>query len=166
MTRWWNGNGMARWAAGIAAGSGALLALACLNWAAVEIYAPRPVELAYAVAPVEEEPAPEVPAALLAGDAAAGQAVFARCQACHRQNGANGVGPHLDGVVGRPAAAVADFSYSGALRAMEGAPWTPERLDGFLANPRGFAPGTKMAFAGVANAQDRADIIAYLATQP
>lgn len=157
---------MARITAGIAAGSGALLVLACLNWAAVEIYAPRPAELAYAVAPVADPAASDVPDAPLAGDAAAGEAVFARCAACHRANGQNGVGPHLDGVVGRSAASVPDFAYSGALRAMEGQPWTPERLDAFLTNPRGFAPGTKMAFAGLPDAQDRADLIAWLGAAP
>lgn len=161
---------MGRRTAGIAAGSGALLVLACLNWAAVEIYAPRPAPLAYAVAPVEEAPAapaeaPDVADLLAAADPAAGQALFARCQACHRL-GVNGVGPHLDGVVGRPAGSVEGFAYSGALRAMEGAPWTAERLDAFLKNPRGFAPGTKMAFAGLPGAQDRADLIAWLGTQP
>lgn len=162
---------MTRRAAGIAAGSGALLLLAALNWASVEVYAPRPAELAYAVAPVEEPapPAPEKeapPEALLFGDAGAGEAVFARCAACHKANGANAVGPHLDGVVGRPAASVAEFAYSPALRAMDGQSWTPERLDAFLRNPRGFAPGTNMAFAGVPDVQDRADLIAWLATQP
>ncbi|QUS35881.1 c-type cytochrome [Falsirhodobacter algicola] len=146
----------------IAAGSGALLALLCLNWAAVEVYAPRPAPGQVPAAQTRPDPpAAPPPETLAAGDAERGRQVFTRCAACHRI-GADGIGPHLDGVVGRPAASVPDYAYSGALRAMDGAPWTVERLSAFLANPRGFAPGTKMAFAGLPSAQDRADVIAYL----
>ncbi|WP_128253252.1 c-type cytochrome [Falsirhodobacter deserti] len=157
----------------IAAGAGVLLVLACLNWAATEIYAPRSVPLAYAIVEVEEpeEPAPAPPPeaapadapAPVVVDAEAGRTVFARCSACHRLDGSNGVGPHLDGVVGRQKASLPDFNYSSALRAMADEAWTPEKLDAFLANPRGYAPGTRMAFAGLPNAQDRADVIAFLA---
>ena len=83
-----------------------------------------------------------------------------------RADGVEAIGPHLDGVVGRQKASVDGFAYSGALRAMEGEEWTPERLDAFLRNPRGYAPGTKMAFAGLRDAQDRADVIAYLQANP
>lgn len=151
----------------IAAGAGALLVYLGLNLVASVLYAPPVVPLAYAIAPVAEpSPPPSAAEVLAQGDAARGQDVFGRCQACHRLNDTNGIGPHLDGVVGRAKASVPGFAYSGALRAMSGQSWTPENLDAFLTNPRGYAPGTKMAFAGLPDAQDRADLIAYLQTQP
>lgn len=151
----------------IAAGAGALLVYLGLTSLASVLYAPPVVPLAYAIAPVEEPPPPPSAAEVLAqGDAARGQDVFVRCQACHKLDDTNGIGPHLDGVVGRAKASVPGFAYSGALRAMADQSWTPENLDAFLINPRGYAPGTKMAFAGLPDAQDRADLIAYLQTQP
>lgn len=161
----------------IAAALGALLVMVVLNWAASVIYAPRVVPLSYAIgsaapypsreqdAPVDEAVPPPAPD-LLAGDPTRGAGVFVRCHACHRDDGVEAIGPHLNGVVGRQKASVAGFAYSGALRAMEDEAWTPERLDAFLRNPRGYAPGTKMAFAGLRDAQDRADVIAYLRAHP
>ncbi|MDB6452424.1 c-type cytochrome [Falsirhodobacter sp. 20TX0035] len=150
----------------IAAGAGALLVYGGLTGLASVLYAPPVVPLAYAIAPVEAPPPPPSAAEVLAqGDPAHGRDVFVRCQACHKL-GTNGIGPHLDGVVGRAKASVPGFAYSGALRATADQAWTPEDLDAFLTNPRGYAPGTKMAFAGLPNAQDRADVIAYLQTQP
>lgn len=99
-------------------------------------------------------------------DAAAGEKVFAKCKACHKVDGTDGTGPHLNGVVGRAKAASAGFAYSEALLAMAGDTWTPENLDGFLANPKGYAPGTKMSFAGLPKVEDRASVVAYLATLP
>ena len=162
---------MGRVTMAIVAGSAALAVLLILNWASALIYAPRAVPLAYAIAPVAPEPVETEPEAnpvpdLLAGDPARGEAVFARCHACHRDDGLEAIGPHLDGVVGRQKASVAGFAYSGALRAMGGEEWTPERLDEFLRNPRGYAPGTKMAFAGLRDAQDRVDVIAWLQAHP
>ena len=75
--------------------------------------------------------------------------------------GANGTGPYLYGVVGRPQDAVADYAYSAAFSELEGT-WTPEELNHFLANPSEWVPGTKMTYRGLADVQDRADIIAYL----
>ncbi|XDA99031.1 cytochrome c family protein [Sulfitobacter sp. LCG007] len=102
------------------------------------------------------------------GDAAAGEKVFRKCMACHAagEGAENKVGPQLNGVVGRPVASVEDFSYSDALVKLgeEGKTWTPEELDAFLTKPRDYAKGTKMSFAGLRKEDERADVIAYLAT--
>lgn len=99
-------------------------------------------------------------------DAAAGEKVFGKCKACHKIDGQNAVGPYLNAVVDRPKAAIEGYAYSETLLAMAGDAWTPENLDGFLLNPKGYAPGTKMAFAGLGSVEDRANVIAYLATLP
>ncbi len=104
----------------------------------------------------------DVAAILAAGDAAAGEKVFGKCKACHKLDGTNGTGPHLDGVVNRAKASVEGFSYSETLKGMAGDSWTPENLFAFLENPKGYAPGTKMAFAGLPKPEDRANLIAFL----
>ena len=114
-----------------------------------------------------EEPAPEVPFAevFAAADASAGDRLWRQCQACHKvEDGANGTGPHLFGVVGRDVGSVAGFSYSGNLVAVADV-WTPENLNGFLTNPSQYAPGTKMAYRGMADVEDRANLIAWLQSQ-
>ena len=98
-----------------------------------------------------------------AADAGAGERLWRQCSACHALNGNDGVGPHLNGVVNRAKAASAGFNYSDALAGM-GGEWTPENLSGFLENPRGYAPGTAMAYNGMRDVEDRANLIAYLAT--
>lgn len=99
-----------------------------------------------------------------AADAAAGEKVFAKCKACHKIDGNDGTGPHLNGVVDRAKAASAGFGYSDALKGMADTAWTPENLYAFLENPRGYAPGNKMSFAGLPKSEDRVNLIAYLAT--
>lgn len=115
-------------------------------------------------APAEAEE--EVPFAdlLAAADPDKGASVFRQCQACHKLDGTNSTGPHLDGVVGRAVASVDGFNYDDAMHSL-GGDWTPERLSEFLANPKAYAPGTKMTFAGLRKDTDRANLIAYLSTQ-
>lgn len=95
-------------------------------------------------------------------DPEAGSKLFRQCQACHKvEPGANGTGPSLYGVVGRPVDSVDGYAYSGALEQVADV-WTPENLNGFLENPKGYAPGTKMGYAGMKSVEDRANIIAWL----
>ena len=100
-----------------------------------------------------------------AGDAVAGKGVFARCAACHvaTKGGGNGLGPNLFGVVGRKAATVANFSYSGALKS-SGITWTPDKLKIWVSGPQKLVPGTKMAFGGISSAHQIDDLVAYLQT--
>ncbi len=97
-------------------------------------------------------------------DASAGERLFRACAACHKlEDGANGTGPHLWGVVGRDKGAVDGFSYSSAMAEQEGV-WSPENLNGFIENPRGYTPGTSMSYNGMRDIGDRANLIAYLET--
>ncbi|MEM9707792.1 MAG: c-type cytochrome [Pseudomonadota bacterium] len=97
-----------------------------------------------------------------AADAAAGEKLWRQCQSCHRlEAGANGTGPHLAGIVGRNVSSADGFSYSGSLVAVADV-WSPENLNGFLADPKGYAPGTKMSFNGIRDVGDRANLIAWL----
>ena len=96
------------------------------------------------------------------GDAARGEAQFRECAACHRlAAGANEVGPSLHGLFSRKAGELADFRYSPAMK-RSGVSWTAETLDRYLADPQAFIPANRMPYAGVSNAADRADLIAYL----
>jgi cytochrome c len=115
-----------------------------------------------AVAMVDE--GPDFETLLASADIASGEKVFAKCKACHKLDGTDGTGPHLNGVVDRQKAVIDGFAYSDAIQAVSDQAWTPDNLNGFLLNPRGYMPGTKMAFAGLAKEEDRADVIAYLAT--
>lgn len=124
-----------------------------------------PVEEAEAVTE-EETGAPEpvdVEALVAAADAAAGETLFRRCAACHKVDGTDGVGPHLNGVVGRDKGSIEGFNYSDAMASAEGA-WAAADMFGFLENPKVYIAGTSMAFAGLADPEDRANIIAYLAS--
>ncbi len=99
---------------------------------------------------------------MMAADVDKGAKVFKKCSACHKlEDGANGTGPFLYGVVGRPVASVAGFGYSDALQGV-GGDWTPERLSEFLTKPSAFASGTTMSFAGLKKVTDRVNLIAYL----
>ncbi|MEL6197775.1 MAG: cytochrome c family protein [Pseudomonadota bacterium] len=110
----------------------------------------------------EEEPGLDLLALAQAADASAGAGVFRQCQACHKiEDGANGVGPHLYGVVDRTIGSVDGYSYSGAL-GDHGGDWTVANLMGFLENPKGWAPGTKMAYNGLKKPDERMNLIAYL----
>lgn len=99
-----------------------------------------------------------------AQDAKAGEKAFMQCKVCHSVvAGQNRIGPSLAGVAGRKAASVAGFSYSAALKAKD-VSWTDASLDTYLTKPAAYVPGTKMAFAGIADAGKRKDVIAYLKT--
>ncbi|WP_254020733.1 c-type cytochrome [Mesorhizobium escarrei] len=96
------------------------------------------------------------------GDPARGKVVFARCAACHSLDGKNRIGPPLNGVVGRAAGSVAGARYSSAMNDNH-AVWDEQALDGYLAAPAKFLPGTTMTVS-LPQARDRADLIAYLKT--
>jgi cytochrome c len=95
-------------------------------------------------------------------DVKAGEKVFALCRSCHvLEEGVNRVGPSLYNVVGRKSGSVAGFNYSDANK-NSGVTWTTDVLFEYLEDPKGFMPGTKMAFPGIKKAEDRANLIAYL----
>jgi cytochrome c len=97
-----------------------------------------------------------------AGDAARGEARFQDCAACHKlEAGDNNVGPSLHGIFTRKAGEIADFRYSPAMK-RSGIVWTPETLEKFISDPQAMVPGNRMPYAGMAGADDRADLIAYL----
>jgi cytochrome c len=104
---------------------------------------------------------------LQTADAAKGEQVFKKCTACHtiNQGGANGTGPNLWAVMGKPIGQGSPgFAYSPAL-AGKGGTWTWEAMSDWIKSPRDFAPGTKMTFAGIGKAEDRANLLAYLNAQ-
>ena len=102
------------------------------------------------------------------GSAEAGADVFKKCRACHDVGPAakNKVGPLLNGIIGRAAGTIEGFSYSEANKkaGAGGLVWTEDVMFKYLEGPLSFMPGTKMAFAGLKDAQDRKDLIAYLKT--
>ena len=131
----------------------------------------RPEKMGYPIEGVEGEGAggaSAVPLATLlaSADPAKGAEVFKKCTACHtvNQGGANGIGPNLYAVVGKPHGHLPGFAYSDALKSVPGN-WDFEALDAWLTSPRKYAPGTKMTFAGLGNPEDRANVIAYLNAQ-
>ena len=158
---------------------GAFLVFLLAGWAATSLYTvgghaegghEGEVAQAYTIEVAEAAPAeaaeagPDFETLLASADATAGEAVFKKCGSCHKVDGSNGVGPHLNGVVGRNHAAVEGFAYSEANLALAAEVWTPENINGFIENPKKYMPGTKMAYAGLAKPEDRANVIAYLAS--
>ena len=125
-------------------------------------------EAARAAAPeTTKTAAPEAAAGALAmlasADIAAGEKTFKKCKACHstKKGGKNKIGPNLWNIVGQGKASAPGYKYSSALSGL-GGEWGYQELDGFLANPRGFAKGTKMSFSGLKKAKARAAVIVYL----
>ena len=97
-----------------------------------------------------------------AGDPAAGEKTFKnQCAICHNFK-SHHTGPMLKGTFGSDPASKEGFAYSGALKGLAGAKWNEKTLDKYLKSPADYAPGNAMAFAGLANAKDRANVIAYL----
>ena len=93
---------------------------------------------------------------------ARGEARFQDCASCHKlEAGSNDVGPSLHGIFERKAASLSDFRYSPAMK-RSGIAWTPVTLDKFITDPQAMVPANRMPYAGMANASDRADLIAYL----
>ncbi len=119
--------------------------------------------------PADVELAPDWGTVLPVADLAAGEAAFARCQACHNiaAGGANGIGPNLFGVVGGPVMHSAGFAYSDAMAAhkAEAPTWGYDELDQFITAPNRYVPGTKMSFAGLRDTPTRINLIAYLRSQ-
>lgn len=107
-----------------------------------------------------------LPAPYDTADLANGKRQFAKCRSCHTldEGGADMTGPNLHGVFGRTAGTKPGYRYSDALKTA-GFAWDADKLDRWLADPRGFLPGNKMSFAGVKAEKDRVDLIAYLKTQ-
>ena len=147
-----------------------------LNIAAGAMFSPvKPAKPGYEIAVVEqpaegakpEAAAPPEPIEKLLATAAVdkGEQAAKKCIACHTftKGGPNRVGPNLWGIVNRPKASEAGFAYSDAIKS-KGGNWTIDDLSQFLANPRAYAPGTKMTFVGLPKGSERADVIAYLNT--
>src|SRR5262245_20478018 len=108
------------------------------------------------------------PAASQEGNAQEGAEVFKKCRACHDvgPEAKNKVGPLLNGILGRPAGSIEGYNYSDANKkaGAGGLVWTEDVMFEYLEAPLAFMPGTKMAFAGLKDPQDRKDVIAYLTT--
>jgi cytochrome c len=109
------------------------------------------------------EPVQPLPVLLAEADIDKGKTVAKKCVSCHtfEKGQANKVGPNLYGIYGGPHAHMEGFNYSNAMKGKDG-PWTAEDLDAFLAKPTTYLPGTKMAFAGISKASERAALIKYL----
>ena len=127
---------------------------------------PEPEPQAAAAGAQAAAPAEPLPVLLAKADPAKGQAAAKKCQSCHtfEKGGANKVGPNLYGVVAGPKAHAQGFNYSAALKG-KGGEWSFDELDKFIHNPKGYIPGTIMAFAGVPSPNERADLLAYMRTQ-
>jgi cytochrome c len=162
------GNTIAGWVLG---GGIAALGLSIASGMLFEAEAPEAGKQGYAIQGVESGDAGAAAAVPLgnmmaAADMSKGEAIFKKCVACHTiaSGGANGIGPNLWGTVGKPLASHAGFAYSDALKT-KGGTWTFEALNEWLANPKKYAPGNKMTFAGLGNPEERAAVMLYLNSQ-
>lgn len=109
---------------------------------------------------------PPVAPLLAKASATEGENIAKKCATCHTfvKDGPNKVGPNLWGVIGRQRASHPGFDYSDALKKLAGTAWNYEEINKFITNPKAYAPGTKMSFAGLSKPEDRANVIAYLRT--
>ena len=170
-------SGDLKWNKIFGAGLGTAFVILLVQQVSVAIYHTEPPEkMGYFVDAPEEaaggaeaELPPDWGTVLPVADIAAGEAAFARCQACHniQQGGANGIGPNLFGVVGGPVMHAAGFAYSDAMakHKAEAPTWGYDQLDQFITAPGRYVPGTKMSFAGIRDTQTRINLIAYLRSQ-
>jgi cytochrome c len=155
---------------------GCCLILLALNITAGAIFAPeKPAKPGYDIAVKEQaaapgagpaEPSQPIEVLLASATAEKGQATAKQCQACHtfEKGGPNRVGPNLWGIVGDERGKDrGGFNFSAAMKS-KGGKWTYDELNKFLANPRGYIPGTNMTFAGLPRDGQRADVIAFLRT--
>lgn len=159
----------------VGAACAALLLFLLIGWGAENLYHvgggghggehanAYPIEVEDGKDDAAAEEGPSFAEILATADAAKGEKVFKKCQSCHNFE-SNGTGPNLAGIVGRDIGSVDGFGYSSILTELEGG-WTPEALDGFLESPKGYAPGTKMSFAGLRKIADRANLVAYMASK-
>ncbi len=155
---------------------GSLLVFLLGSWAAESIYGGGEGhgehEQSYVIAVAETdggaaevEEGPPFEELWAAADAAAGEAEFRPCAACHSvAAGENKTGPSLHGVVGRAPGTAPDFAFSDGFAGLNAA-WTPEELFHFLASPKTYDPNTAMNFNGIRSEEDRVNLIAWLATQ-
>jgi cytochrome c len=155
---------------------GTCLFLLALNIGAGAVFTPeKPAKAGYEVAVQERKPGepaaaavPDEPIEKLLASASVDKGANAakKCVACHTfgKGEPNRIGPNLYGVLGRPKASEAGFDYSAGLKG-KGGNWSIDDLNAFLANPKGFVPGTKMSFVGVPRGSERADVIAFLNTK-
>ena len=113
-------------------------------------------------APAQQDP--PIEQLLASADVGRGQTSANKCVACHTfdKGGRNLVGPNLYGVIGREKGSVPGFNYSAAFRKTMKGTWTPQDISDFVKNPKAMVPGTKMTFAGIPRASERADLIAFL----
>jgi cytochrome c len=170
-------SGDLKWNKIFGAGLGTVFVILVVQQVSGAVYATHaPEKMGYQVnVPDEAEGAaeavlpPDWGTLLPVADLAAGEAAFARCQACHNiaAGGADGIGPNLYGVVGGPVMHRAGFAYSDAMAAhkAEAPTWGYDELDQFITAPNRYVPGTKMSFAGLRDTPTRVNLIAYLRSQ-
>lgn len=169
-------SGDLKWNKIFGAGLGTAFVILVIQNASGAIYhTEAPEKMGYFVDAPEEAAAgpaelpPDWGTVLPTADLAAGQAAFARCQACHtvNQGGADGIGPNLWAVIGGPVMHRPGFAYSDAMarHKAEAPTWGYDEMDRFLTAPARYIPGTKMSFAGIRDTNTRVNLIAWLRTQ-